>query len=268
MPPDRKDRYHGRLYMNGFYLALVMMISAVLIAEAVDSNRFRDQQQSYPRVRAARSQTEDVRDSLFRTAGLDYPPEEIFIRIFKHEEELELWARKDDKSPFTHVRTYPFTANSGVLGPKREEGDRQIPEGFYVIDWFNPASKFHLSIRINYPNRSDRVRANGDRPGGSIFIHGDRVTIGCVPVGDDAIDELYVIAVDARSEGQDKIPVHIFPCRMDNEEGRRTIQRYIGRYPWLKTFWEELRPGYRYFQQHRRLPLIQIDDNGKYIIGD
>jgi murein L,D-transpeptidase YafK len=248
-------------------MVLGFLTAVLLLAGVVNSDSFKDEQQKYPRVRAARTHTEAVRDSLFNIAGIKYPPEEIFVRIFKHEEEVELWARNDDKSPFAHIKTYPFTANSGVLGPKRSEGDLQIPEGFYVLDWFNPASSYLLSIRINYPNKSDWKRKTGDHPGGSIFIHGNQVTIGCVPIGNEAIEEFYIIAVDSRNEGLERIPTHIFPSRMDTDDGLRVMERYINRDPGLKSFWNELRPGYDYFEQHHRLPDIRIDEGGRYLIS-
>jgi len=241
-------------------------MAAFLITESIKSGDFREKQHKYPRVRAARRHSEISRDSLFRRAGLEYPPEEIFVRIFKLEEEVELWARNDRDSQFVLISTYPFTANSGTLGPKRAEGDHQIPEGFYYLDWFNPASNYLLSIRIDYPNMSDRLRASGDHPGGSIFIHGNQVTIGCVPIGNQAIEEFYIIAVDARDSGQKLIPTHIFPCVMDSPEGQRAMKRNLKANPGLKLFWDELRPGYEYFEESRRLPVVSIDTSGIYIV--
>src|SRR5690606_11025729 len=98
---------------------------------------------------------------------------------------------------FTLVKTYPVCSSSGLPGPKRKKGDRQTPEGFYHIDRFNPQSAFHLSLGINYPNSSDKILGHSD-PGGDIFIHGSCVTIGCVPLTDDLIKEVYVLAVEAK----------------------------------------------------------------------
>lgn len=115
------------------------------------------------------------------------------------------------------VCTYPFCASSGILGPKRKEGDRQIPEGIYYINHFNPVSNFHLSLGINYPNPSDKILSDPAQPGESFYIHGNCVTIGCIPISDDKIKELYILAVEAYNNGQVKIPVHIFPDRLPNE---------------------------------------------------
>ena len=139
------------LRLPGLTILMIIMTTNIACGES-----FADQQSRYPRVRAARNHMTATIDSLFNAAKIKYPPHQIFIRAFKYEQELELWASKDDKSPFVLIKTFPFTATSGTLGPKRQEGDLQIPEGFYAIDWFNPASSYHLSMRINYPNKSDK----------------------------------------------------------------------------------------------------------------
>ena len=221
---------------------------------------FHAEQQQFRRVRAARINTETARTTLFQEAGINNPPKQMFIRVFKLERVLELWACNSDSQQFKLIKSYPLTAYSGTLGPKRQQGDYQIPEGVYFISGFNPASSFHLSMRVNYPNKSDLIRKTGSDPGGDIFIHGNKVTIGCIPIGDGGIEELYIIAVDTKSAGQEKIPVHIFPYRMD-------LTRYIEEYPDLKDFWDELRPVYDAFENTRRIPSIRIDESGRYRIN-
>lgn len=113
----------------------------------------------------------------------------------KEERELEVWLT-DDEGNHRKIRSYPFTAFSGKSGPKLREGDRQIPEGIYEIEYLNPQSRYHLSIKLDYPNAFDRKKgAEEDREflGGDIFIHGRAVTIGCIPIGDDAIEDLFTI---------------------------------------------------------------------------
>ena len=83
---------------------------------------------------------------------------------------------------------------SGTTGPKRLQGDFQVPEGFYHINEFNPNSNYHLSMGLNYPNSSDRILSDSLRPGGEIYIHGSCVSVGCIPLNDDEIEELYLIA--------------------------------------------------------------------------
>ncbi len=242
-------------------LSLLFVLSIPVMAES-----FKTQQSKYPRVRAAREEKADLIDSLFKAANIDYPPGQIFMRAFKRERQLELWVKDSTMENFQLLRIYDFTAYSGDLGPKRYQGDMQIPEGFYYIDRFNPASKFHMSLGINYPNKSDRIRKTKDDPGGDIFIHGNRVTIGCIPLGDDRIKELYIIAVDTKSNGQDKIPVHIFPFRLDEPVNKKVYIDYAAKNLRLLGFWEELRPAYDYFQENRKLSGISIDKNGRYEI--
>lgn len=110
-----------------------------------------------------------------------------------------------NKDLFRLIKDYQICSLSGELGPKRQQGDLQVPEGFYWIDRFNPASNFYLSLGINYPNQFDRILGKSGELGGDIFIHGGCVTIGCIPITDDKIKELYLIAVEAKSNGQDGV---------------------------------------------------------------
>ena len=116
---------------------------------------------------------------------------------------------------FRLFKTYRICALAGYMGPKRIQGDYQVPEGFYYINEFNPSSTYYLSLGLNYPNASDRVLSDSLRPGGEIYIHGSCVTVGCIPITDQQIDELYVLAAHAKDMGQDYIPVHIFPIRFN-----------------------------------------------------
>jgi murein L,D-transpeptidase YafK len=109
------------------------------------------------------------------------------------------------------VRSYPIRAASGVLGPKLRQGDRQVPEGLYRIELLNPNSRFHVSLRVNYPNQFDRRMAVSEgraRLGGDIMIHGNRVSIGCLAMGDAAAEDLFVLAADT---GLQRIDVILAP---------------------------------------------------------
>ena len=123
---------------------------------------------------------------MFADAGVPYPAREIYLRAFKFEGQLELWARPaNDHALFHLVHTYPIQCASGRLGPKRREGDGQVPEGFYFVERFNPRSLFHLSLGLNYPNASDRLlTTNPAQPGSDVFIHGNAVSVGCLAMGD------------------------------------------------------------------------------------
>ena len=245
--------------------ALFLLALAVFIRDLLPGDAFRTEQARYPRVRAARAAAQPRLEARFREAGLSYPPREIFLRAFKMEGELELWARNDAGAPFALVRTYPICASSGTVGPKRREGDLQVPEGFYRVSGFNPWSRFHLSLRVDYPNASDRILGDRRRPGGDIFIHGSCVTIGCVPLRDGPIEEVYLAAVDARDAGQARIPVHIFPCRLDGDWLK--LERESWRRPGLMDFWRNLKEGFDIFEKTRKLPRISICQTGEYVFS-
>ena len=166
-------------------------------------------------------------------------PPRIGIRAFKLERQLEVWGSKSDRGPYRLLATYPIAAMSGVLGPKLKEGDMQVPEGFYVVNRFNPKSKYHLSLGLNYPNASDRKRGEGRNLGKDIFIHGKRVSAGCLAMTDPVIEVIYRQAIHARDAGQDSIPVAIFPARLN------------------ATNWKALRKQYA--------SNADIDDDGDYI---
>ena len=221
----------------------------------------------HPRVLQARADARYGLKQLYRARGLPYPAAEIFVRVFKRERVLELWARAPDARQFALLKEYRICALAGEIGPKRRQGDSQTPEGFYEIDAFNPGSQYLLSLHVNYPNASDR--ALGTAPlGGDIYIHGGCKTIGCIAVEDENIKELYWAAVEARAVGQMRIPVHIFPARLDDAEMARLTSAYGARRD-LVAFWNGLRPGYEYFERTRIPPVMRVNTRGQYrIAGD
>ncbi|HAU1151593.1 TPA: hypothetical protein JBI12_06550 [Legionella pneumophila] len=148
--------------------------------------------------------------SYFSKAGVSYPPKEIALLAFKSERKVELWA-KNPNQDWTHIHDYPLTGFSGRLGPKLRENDKQIPEGIYKLVNFNPFSSMHLSMMINYPNSFDRQKGYMDgrkELGNNIFIHGKNLSVGCLAVGDLAIDQLFILA---RRVGLKNIQVIIAP---------------------------------------------------------
>jgi hypothetical protein len=227
---------------------------------------FARQQLRHPRVLQARIDARYGIKKLYRERGLPYPAAEILIRVFKRERVLELWARPRETNRFLLLKSYPICALAGTIGPKRRQGDDQTPEGFYEIDDFNPASEYLLSLHVNYPNESDRVLGDRQAPGGLIYIHGGCRTRGCIAVTDDAIKELYWIAVEARAGGQQRIPVHIFPARLTDQE-LADLGTAFGKRPDLLAFWNNLRPGYDFFERTRTLPALTVDAQGRYVLA-
>ncbi|PNT88747.1 L,D-transpeptidase family protein [Coxiella burnetii] len=131
----------------------------------------------------------------FKRAGVSYPPKDISLLVFKNSHRVQLWAK--DRGPWRYIRSFPILASSGGPGPKLHDGDHQVPEGVYKIVGFNPASRFDLSLMLNYPNSADRYYARLDHRhdlGDDIFIHGSDASIGCIPIGNKAIEQLFVLA--------------------------------------------------------------------------
>lgn len=132
----------------------------------------------------------------FADAQQTYPPKQLLFVAFKEEKKLEIYAGNSE-SEIKFVKNYPILAASGHLGPKLREGDRQVPEGIYRVDFLNPNSLYHLSIKLDYPNDFDRLKAQNDNrfsPGSNIMIHGNQVSNGCLAVGDLAIEDLFILS--------------------------------------------------------------------------
>jgi murein L,D-transpeptidase YafK len=135
---------------------------------------------------------EPVYQNHLKNIGLNETPDQFTFITLKAEKQLELWFVKGAKTYF--VKSYPILAASGVAGPKLKEGDLQVPEGFYKISWLNPNSDLHLSLQVNYPNDFDKKNAQQEgrtQLGGDIFVHGKAMSLGCVAIGDDAIEEVF-----------------------------------------------------------------------------
>ena len=204
-------------------------------------------------VRARRAA--DVK-ALVEKAGLTYPVDEVYLRAFKQERQLELWAGKRGQ-PMVLVKTYPFCSASGELGPKRVEGDLQVPEGLYEVPEFNPTSSYHLSMKVSYPNQSDRVRSDPKRPGGLIYLHGSCVSIGCIAIQDEPIEEVYLVSLDAKRR---PIRFDIFPARLTPEVLAALPAEHA-------EFWKELAPVYSAFEASKRPPAFKVSGKtGAYVV--
>ncbi len=173
----------------------------------------------------------------------------VFLRIFKQERTLEVWLAKGDE--FTLFKEYEICCYSGDLGPKLRTGDLQSPEGFYFVPpgRLNPASQFHLSFDLGYPNAYDRAHG---RTGSYLMVHGDCVSIGCYAMTDASIEEIYALVDGAFRGGQPFVRVHIFPFHMDaaNLEAQASS-------PWA-DFWKNLKEGYDWFERCGRPPNVEV----------
>lgn len=237
---------------------LLLLINSI---NMVEGQGFVDEQLKYERVRQAKADYDAELKRLFEARELNYPPSDIYIRAFKFDKIVEVWIKEDDQ--YLPLKTFDMCATSGELGPKRKQGDLQIPEGFYELSHFNPVSNFYLSLRVNYPNESDRILSHAQTPGGDIYIHGDCQTIGCIPIEDEGIKELYWLSVLSKNQGG-SIPIHIFPFHMDDA----SIE-FFSKLPATKgehwDFWNQLKPIYDYFEVNRQIPVIEVTKDGRYV---
>jgi hypothetical protein len=173
----------------------------------------------------------------FAVAGLAYPPSRVVLAGLKYERELLVYAAGAG-GVMRYVRRYPVLAASGRLGPKLAQGDRQVPEGLYRIESLNPNSRYHLSLRIGYPNAFDLERAALDARddlGGDIMIHGAAASSGCLAVGDEAAEDLFVLAADVTPEHVDVIlsPVDFRARALPLSDGPTA--------PWVDDLYRDIR---------------------------
>jgi len=236
-----------------FLLSLSIMVNA--------QNNFKATQIKFERVEKAYDEKWETLQKFIKAAGYgnDFS---MLINAYKAEGKLEVWLKAKSGKSYSLFRIYDFCAHSGTLGPKVVEGDGQTPEGFYYINVFNPMSSFHLSLGVNYPNAVDLARTGKNRKtGGDIYIHGNCVTVGCIPLTDEKIKEVYVLTVEARNSGQDNIPVNIYPFKMTDAN----IKKYSAQFPAQLIFWKTLQPGYLAFEKNKTAVNVK-EVKGEYIL--
>jgi murein L,D-transpeptidase YafK len=258
-----RSRCNTRQMKPGRLLAVLLLLSFVQAAASQEG--FRSAQLDYPRVRAAYEEKWEELEALLQQKGIRRTSLELYLAVYKQSKSVELWARNRDRGPFLLLKSYRICAGSGRVGPKRRQGDGQVPEGFYHIAVFNPASAFHLSLGLNYPNASDRILSDPVHPGGDIYIHGSCVTIGCIPLTDNRIKELYVLCVEARNNGQTRIPVTIYPARMSNWN-HRVLAFLYGDDPDRLGLWEDLKQYYDAFRKEGAPPQVAFLPDGRHRI--
>lgn len=209
---------------------------------------------------------EDSLQKEFKAKGLEWPVKFMYIRSFKYDGQLEVWVKNAVKEKYKLFKTYKVCLQSGAMGPKRMQGDFQVPEGFYYITEFNPRSAYHLALGLNYPNASDKILSDSLRPGNGIYIHGSCVSVGCIPVTDSDIEEIYIIASSAKANGEDFIPVHIFPVKYSRKKSFDFFTNYTRNNPSLAKFELQLKAAYDDFESTKEVPIVMIDRKGDYVV--
>ena len=180
----------------------------------------------------------------------------ILGRIFKEESEMEIWKQNRD-GEFVLLKTYPICRWSGDLGPKKKEGDRQAPEGFYTITpgQMNPNSQFYLAFNIGYPNAYDRAH---DRTGAHLMVHGDCSSRGCYAMTDEQIAEIYSLGRESFFGGQRAFQLQAYPFRMT------PINMAKHRNNPNMPFWKMIKEGNDHFEVTKQEPKVDFCEK-KYV---
>lgn len=180
----------------------------------------------------------------YQAAGVTFPGNRAALLAFKDERRLELHAQ-DASGNWRFIRDYPVRAASGVAGPKLREGDLQVPEGIYRVSFLNANSRYHVSLRLDYPNAFDRQMARHDgrsQLGGDIMIHGKAVSVGCLAMGDPAAEELFTLAALI---GQSNLQVLIAPTDLRRSQAPSLATMP----PWVANLYQDLRQGLQAFPE-------------------
>jgi murein L,D-transpeptidase YafK len=210
-----------------------------------------------------------------RKNTLDYGNLDLLFVVYKSELEFQVWAKnKNNDSAYTFISSYPITdSNVARPGPKSRYGDSLTPEGIYSV-YFYPAfrwSDFHLAFRVSYPNRLDHARRSywnvQGKPGGGINIHGYCISIGCIPLGNPVIDEVYLLTRTNQRNGSDT-RIMIFPFKFDSQTTKNRYYNEFRNNNRITEFWDSLEDCHAYFKTTNKIPEFMHDQNTGYYIRE
>ncbi len=245
---------------------LTALLFTLFLSLGLPSNTFRREQMNYTRVKQAYAEKEKIVTKALAANSISRDSLRIYLRAFKTEKKIELWAKNRSDTSFIRVKDFTICEVSGSVGPKRRYKDLQVPEGFYHISGLNPYSKYFLSMQINYPNASDSIRGVKGHLGNEIFIHGGCLTSGCLPITDDKVKELYVYFVEAYNAGQEEISLAIFPSHLNEPKYQGLKSRY-SRDKDKISLWADLKTGYDLFEQKKVPPVIKFRPDGTHEVN-
>jgi murein L,D-transpeptidase YafK len=182
----------------------------------------------------------------------------ILVRVYKKESELELW-KQTSSGKYALLKSYPICRWSGQLGPKKVEGDRQVPEGFYNVgmNQLNPNSRYYLSFDVGYPNNFDRQLG---RAGGDIMVHGSCSSRGCFAMTDKQMAEIYAVAREALQAGEGSFQLQSYPFHMTAENMAKNRKN-----PNL-GFWQNLKEGSDNFEVTKQAVKTDVC-KGRYVFN-
>jgi len=242
-------RRRGSLVLVGLVLAAVSLLASETVRDVAirEFDRLRGRTFTVDdRLREFSPAVSQRMQDTFAAAGVAYPPHEMSLLAFKDIRHLEMYARNAPRDPWRFIRDYPIQGASGKPGPKLVAGDRQVPEGIYAIESLNPNSRFHLAIHVDYPNAFDREVARHDgrtNLGGDIMIHGARASVGCLAMGNEAAEDLFVLAA---LTGEDRVRIIISPTDFRDPAARAPATTT----PWLGQLYLQLRTELQQYRPH------------------
>ena len=244
---------------------LILLFPLLLMDPGITLNSFRTKQMNFTRVREAYIAKEKIVDKTLTARSISHNNLRIYLRAFKTEKKIELWAKNSSDSVFVQIKEFSICDLSGDIGPKRRYRDLQVPEGFYHISKLNPYSRYYLSMEINYPNASDSVRGVRGHLGNEIYIHGSCLSSGCLAMTDDKIKELYVYCIEAYNSGQEEIGLAIYPAQL-------TDAKYAGliagnsRSKDKISLWADLKKSFDQFSKTKVSPNVTFLKDGTHLV--
>ena len=245
---------------------LTILFSLMILTSGMRSPTFREKQMNYTRVREAYTCKERIVNQNLAVYSISRDSLRIYLRAFKAEKIIELWAKNICDSVFVQIKEFSICDISGFEGPKRRYRDLQVPEGFYHISELNPYSKYYLSMAINYPNASDSIRGVHGHLGNQIYIHGSCISSGCLAMTDDRIRELFVYCIEAYNSGQDEIAMTIYPARLTDENYSGLISEYRKDKDKI-SLWGDLKKSFDQFNRKKVQPKVKFLHDGTHEVN-
>ena len=255
-----------RLFLEIFMRLLILLFPFLLLGPGMTLNSFREKQMNFTRVREAYGAKEKIVDKMLAGHSISHNSLRIYLRVFKSEKKVELWAKNTTDSVFVPIKEFSICDLSGSDGPKRRSHDLQVPEGFYHISKLNPYSRYYLSMEINYPNASDSIRGVRGRLGNEIYIHGSCLSSGCLAMTDDKIKELFVYCIEAYNSGQEEINLTMFPAQLNDANYSRLKSRYSKDKDKI-SLWADLKKSYDLFNQTKVPPCVKFLRDGTHEVN-
>ena len=241
----------------------ILFFALLFISSGIPAPSFREGQMNYTRIREAYTEKEKTVVKTLAEHSISRDSLRIYLRAFKAEKIVELWAKNTCDTSFVRIKNFPICEISGNIGPKRRYRDLQVPEGFYHITQLNPYSKYYLSMQINYPNASDSIRGYKGQLGNLIFVHGECVSSGCIAITNDKIKELFVYCIEAYNSGQKEIEMTIFPTQLTDANYTRLTTAYSKNKDYT-SLWADLKKSYDGFNQTNVPPVVKFLSDGTH----